>query len=100
MPEARRQGPLREAESAGGGALLCFASALFASADLAELEQKLVTGFDRLFYAPMRTLYLLDPLTGRPGDVAPVNVSETMLARYERLPQGRESDPLLARVLA
>jgi DNA-binding CsgD family transcriptional regulator len=48
----------------------------------------------------MRTLYLLDPLTGRPGRVAPVNVSETMLARYERLPEGRESDPLLARVLA
>src|SRR5215831_20927025 len=86
-------------ETEGGVALLRAASALFASSDLAELAQKLVTGFDRLIYAPMRTLYLLDPLTGRPGDVAPVNVSETMLARYERLPQGRESDPLLECVL-
>jgi DNA-binding CsgD family transcriptional regulator len=83
-----------------GLALLRFASDLFGSSDLAELEQSLVTGVGRLIHAPMRTLYLLDPLTGRPGRVAPVNVSETMLARYERLPEGRESDPLLAHVLA
>jgi DNA-binding CsgD family transcriptional regulator/GAF domain-containing protein len=83
-----------------GLALLRFASDLFGSSDLAELEQRLVTGFDRLFHAPMYALYILDPLTGRPGDVAPVNVSETFLARYERLPQGRESDPMHAHVLA
>jgi DNA-binding CsgD family transcriptional regulator len=82
-----------------GVALLHFASALFAARDLAELEQKLVTGFDRLFHAPMYAFYILDPLTGRPGHVA-VNVSETFLARYERLPQGRESDPMHAHVLA
>src|SRR4029450_13345617 len=73
---------------------------LFASAHLAELEHRLLTGLDRLIHAPMYTLYLLDPLTGRPERVAPVNVSETMLARYESLPQGRETDPLLAHVLA
>jgi hypothetical protein len=99
MLEARSEGSLSEAERSDGVALLRFASALFASSDMAELEQKL-TGVDRLIHAPMRTLYLLDPLTGRPGRVAPVNVSETMLARYERLPEGRKSDPLLARVLA
>ena len=80
--------------------LLRFASALCASSDLAELEHKLVTGFGRLIHAPMYALYILDPLTGRPGRVAPVNVSETFLARYERLPQGRESDPLHAHALA
>jgi DNA-binding CsgD family transcriptional regulator len=83
-----------------GVALLRFASALFASRDLVELEQRLVSGFDRLLHAPMYAFYILDPLTGRPGDVAPVNVSETFLARYERLPQGRESDPMHAHVLA
>jgi hypothetical protein len=73
-----------EVERARSVALLRFASDLFASADLAELEHRLVTGFGRLIYAPMYTLYLLDPLTGRPERAAPVNVSETMLARYER----------------
>jgi DNA-binding CsgD family transcriptional regulator len=85
---------------AGGVTLLRFATALCASSDLTELEHRLVTGLGRIIYAPMYTLYLLDPATGRPGDIAPVNVSETMLARYERLPQGRETDPLLAHVLA
>jgi DNA-binding CsgD family transcriptional regulator len=96
----RNGGPLTEAERVGGVALLRFASALFASSDLAELEQRLVAGFGRLIHAPMYALYILDPLTGRPGDVAPVNVSETFLARYERLPQGRETDPLHAHALA
>jgi DNA-binding CsgD family transcriptional regulator len=87
-------------DGAGGMALLRFATALCASSDLAELEHRLVTGLGRVIHAPMHTLYILDPLTGRPWRVAPVNVSETMLARYERLPQGRETDPLLAHVLA
>jgi DNA-binding CsgD family transcriptional regulator len=100
MAVARREGPLRGVERAGGEAVVRFASALFASSDLTELEQGLVTGFGRLFHAPMYAFYILDPLTGRPGDVAPVNVSETFLARYERLPQGRESDPMHAHVLA
>lgn len=92
---------LRRAEGVGGGLeLLRVASELFASADLVELEHRLVAGFGRLIYAPMYTLYILDPRTGRPQRAAPVNVSETMLARYERLPQGRETDPLLERVLA
>jgi DNA-binding CsgD family transcriptional regulator len=99
MLEARDEAPVPGAERAGGAALLRFATALCASSDLAELAQRLVAGVGRLFYTPMRTLYLLDPLTGRPERVAPVNVSETMLARYERLPQGRETDPLLAHVL-
>ena len=100
MREATGELLLREAEPVRSVALLRFASGLFASVDLTELEHKLVTGFGRLIYAPMYTLYLLDPLTGRPERVAPVNVSETMLARYERLPEGRETDPLLARILA
>ena len=87
-------------ERSGSVALLRSASALCASSDLAELAHRLLTGVGRLFYAPMRTLYLLDPLTGRPERVAPVNVSETFLARYERLPQGRETDPLHAHALA
>jgi DNA-binding CsgD family transcriptional regulator/GAF domain-containing protein len=99
MAEARDEVPVPGAERAGGVALLRFATALCASSDLAELAQRLVTGLGRLFYAPMRTLYLLDPLTGHPERVAPVNVSETMLARYERLPQGRETDPVLAHAL-
>jgi len=90
----------RSPDGAGGMALLRFATALCASSDLAELEHRLVTGLGRLIHAPMYALYILDPLTGRPGDVAPVNVSETFLARYERLPQGRETDPLLAHALA
>jgi DNA-binding CsgD family transcriptional regulator/GAF domain-containing protein len=98
--ETRDEVPHASSESEGGVALLRLASALFASSDLAELEQQLLTGFGRLFDAPMYGLYILDPLTGRPGDVAPVNVSETFLARYERLPQGRETDPMLAHVLA
>jgi DNA-binding CsgD family transcriptional regulator/GAF domain-containing protein len=100
MLDARDQVRVAGLERAGGVALLRLATALCASSDLAELAQRLVTGVARLFYAPMRTLYLLDPVTGRPERVAPVNVSETMLARYERLPQGRETDPLLAHVLA
>jgi DNA-binding CsgD family transcriptional regulator len=100
MPEATGEPLPAEAERARSVALLRFASDMCASADLAELEHKLATGLGRLIYAPMYTLYLLDPLTGRPQLAAPVNVSETMLARYERLPEGRETDPLLAQVLA
>ena len=100
MLDVRDDVRVADPERAGGVALLRFASALCASSDPAELAHRLVTGVGRLFYAPMRTLYLLDPLTGRPEHVAPVNVSETMLARYERLPQGRETDPLHAHVLA
>jgi DNA-binding CsgD family transcriptional regulator len=100
MLEARDEVPLPGAQRAEGVALLRFATALCTSSDLAELEHKLVRGFGRLIQAPMYALYLLDPVTGRPWRVAPVNVSETMLARYERLPQGRQTDPLLAHVLA
>ncbi len=100
MSETREDVAAARAEGEGAVAFLRFASDLFASADLAELEQRLVRGFGRLIHAPMYTLYLLDPLTGRPVRAAPVNVSETMLARYERLPQGRKTDPLLARLLA
>jgi DNA-binding CsgD family transcriptional regulator/GAF domain-containing protein len=100
MLEAGRELLPSDEERAKGAALLRFASDLFASAHLAELEHRLLTGLDRLIHAPMYTLYLLDPLTGRPERAAPVNVSETMLARYERLPEGRKTDPLLARVLA
>jgi DNA-binding CsgD family transcriptional regulator len=89
-----------EDETDGGAVLMRFASDLFASADLAELEHKLVTGLGSLIHAPMYTLYLLDPQTGRPEHAAPVNVSETMLARYESRRQGRETDPFLAHVLA
>jgi DNA-binding CsgD family transcriptional regulator len=99
MPEARDEAPVPGAERVGGEALLRFAAALCSSSDLSELEHKVLTGLGRLIYAPMYTLYVLDPLTGRPGRATPVNVSETMLARYERLPQGRESDPVLARAL-
>jgi len=94
--EVRVAGP----ERAGGVALLRFASALCASSDLAELEQRLMTGLGRLIHAPMHGLYILDPQTGRPEHVASVNVSETFLSRYERLPQGRETDPLHAYALA
>jgi DNA-binding CsgD family transcriptional regulator/GAF domain-containing protein len=99
MLEARDEVPVPGAERAGGMALLRFATALCASSDLAEVEHKLVTGFGRLIDAPMYGLYIFDPLTGRPGRVAAVNVSETFLARYERLPQGRETDPVHVRVL-
>lgn len=89
-----------DSERASSIELLRFAAALCGSSDLAELEHKLVTGIGKLFYTPMRTFYILDPVTGRPGRVTPVNISETMLARYERLPQGRQTDPVLARALA
>jgi DNA-binding CsgD family transcriptional regulator len=100
MPDARDHVLRASVETDGGVELLRFASTLFASADMDELEHKLATGLGRLIYAPMHTLYILDPLTGRPGRVAPVNVSETMLARYERLPEGRETDPVYAQVMA
>src|SRR5262249_4865537 len=100
MRKAGVEVPLREAERSRSVALVCFASDLFASADLGELEQMLVTGFGRLIHAPMYALYLLDPLTGRPGRVAAMKASDTFPARYERLPQGRKSDPLHAHALA
>ena len=90
----------RSPERAEGSALLRLATVLCASSDLAELEHRLLRGFGRLIPAPMYGLYIFDPLTGRPGRVAPVGVSETFLERYERLPQGRETDPLLAHALA
>jgi DNA-binding CsgD family transcriptional regulator/GAF domain-containing protein len=99
MLEARDEVPVPGAERAGGMALLRFATALCSSSDLAELEHKLVRGFGRLIHAPRYALYILDPVTGRPGRVASVNASETFLARYERLPQGRETDPVHARAL-
>jgi DNA-binding CsgD family transcriptional regulator len=99
MLEARDEVPVPGAERAGGVELLRFATALCTSSNLAELEHKLARGFGRLIHAPMYTLYILDPVTGRPWRAAPVNVSETMLARYERLPQGRATDPLLAHAL-
>jgi DNA-binding CsgD family transcriptional regulator len=99
MLEARDEVPVPGAERAEGVALLRFATALCFSSDLAELEHKLVGGFGRLIDAPMYGLYIFDPLTGRPCRVAPVNVSETFLARYERLPQGRETDPVHTRAL-
>jgi DNA-binding CsgD family transcriptional regulator/GAF domain-containing protein len=99
MLEARDEVPVPGAERAGGMALLRFATALYSSSDLVELEHKLVRGFGRLIDAPMYGLYILDPATGRPWRVAPVNVSETFLARYERLPQGRQTDPVLAHAL-
>jgi DNA-binding CsgD family transcriptional regulator len=82
-----------------GVALLRFATALCTSSDLAELEHKLVRGFGQLIQAPMYGLYIVDPLTGRPWCRFPVGVSETFLARYERLPQGRETDPVHVRAL-
>jgi hypothetical protein len=48
-----------------GVALLRLASELVASADLVELEHRLVKGLGRLIYAPMYTLYILDPRTVR-----------------------------------
>jgi DNA-binding CsgD family transcriptional regulator len=87
-------------EKARGAALLGFASDLVASASLPELEHKLVRGLGSLIRAPIYGLYILDPVTGRPVRVAPVNVSETFLARYERLPQGRKTDPLYAHAVA
>jgi hypothetical protein len=89
----------RRAEPAGAIALLRFATALCASSDLAELEHRLLRGFGRLIPTPMYGMYIFDPLTGRPGRVAPVGVSETFLERYERLPQGRETDPVHAHAL-
>lgn len=81
-------------------ALLRFASDLFACVDVAELERRVIATLGRVIHAPMYTIYLLDPRTGRPERAAPVNVSDTMLARYERLPEGRKTDPVLAHVLA
>lgn len=89
----------RSPEAAGGIGLLRLATALCASSDLAELNHRLVRGFGRLIPAPMYGLYLFDPLTGRPSCGAPVGVSETFLERYERLPQGRETDPVHAHAL-
>jgi DNA-binding CsgD family transcriptional regulator/GAF domain-containing protein len=99
MLDARDDVPVPGAERAEAVALLRFATALCSSSDLAELEHKLVRGFGRLIQAPMYGLYIVDPLTGRPWCRFPVGVSETFLARYERLPQGRETDPVHLRAL-
>jgi hypothetical protein len=53
MLEATGELLVREAERVRSAALLRFASELFASADLTELEHKLVTGFGGLIYAPI-----------------------------------------------
>ena len=100
MVDAQAGAPPPVIESAPGVALLRFASELFACADLAELEHTRVAGFGRLIHAPMHTLYVLDPQTRRPVRAAPAKRQRDDAGAHERLPQGRESDPLLERVLA
>jgi len=72
----------------GGVELLHFAQTLCGSSSHAQLEQRFVAGFGRLFDLPMYALYTLDPWTGRQRCVASMGVSDSFLARYER--EGRE----------
>ncbi|HMG32019.1 MAG TPA: LuxR C-terminal-related transcriptional regulator [Jiangellaceae bacterium] len=72
----------------GGVELLQFAQTLCASTSHRQLERRFVTGFGRLFDLPMYALYVADPWTGDQLCLAPMGVSDSFLARYER--GGRE----------
>jgi DNA-binding CsgD family transcriptional regulator len=97
-----RRGEVRRApvESGPGVALLGFASGLCGSGGVGELAGRVVAGFGGVVAAPLVVVCLCDRGSGWPGRVAAVNVSEVVLARYERLVEGRASDPLFARVVA
>jgi DNA-binding NarL/FixJ family response regulator len=86
-------------ETTNGAELLHLAEALCACQSLPELEQMAVACFCRLMGAPRCALYILDARSGLPMRVASVNFSDTFLSRYERMREGRDTDPLYAHVL-
>jgi DNA-binding CsgD family transcriptional regulator len=71
-------------EPVSGVELLEFAQTLCASLNHAQLERRFIAGFSRLFGLPMYALYIVDPWTGDQRCLAPVGVSDSFLARYER----------------
>jgi len=79
---------------ASGVELLKFAQTLCVSTNQGQLERRFAVGFGRLFHLPMYALYLVDPWTGGERCFAPVGVSDSFLARYER--GGRELNWLQA----
>jgi DNA-binding NarL/FixJ family response regulator len=87
-------GQVTDREPANGVELLQFAQTLSASSNYAQLERRFVAGFGRLFGLPMYALYIVDPWTGGHRCLAPMGVSDSFLARYER--GGRELNWLQA----
>lgn len=82
-----------------GVELLAFTRKLCAASSLAKIGDAFLAGFGRVLEAPRYALYILDSRTGRPRHVVSANISDTFLARYEQMPEGRQSDPLLAHVI-
>ena len=93
-PALLQGGQVTDREPVNGVELLQFAQTLCASSNYAQLERRFVAGFGRLFGLPMYALYIVDPWTGGQRCLAPMGVSDSFLARYER--GGRELDWLQA----
>ena len=85
---------IADEEPPNGVELLHFAQTLCASSNEEQLERHFVAGFSQLFGLPMYALYIVDPWTGGQRCLAPVGISDSFLARYER--GGRELNWLQA----
>jgi len=84
-------------EQVGGAELLQFVQTLCTAANPSQLRQRFATGFGRLFQLPGYALYLIDPWTDGQVNVQSVGVSDSFVARYERV--GREIDVLQEHVV-
>jgi DNA-binding NarL/FixJ family response regulator len=93
-PASLQGGQVTDREPVNGVELLQFAQTLCASSNYAQFERRFVAGFGRLFGLPMYALYIVDPWTGGQRCLAPMGVSDSFLARYER--GGRELNWLQA----
>lgn len=85
-------------EQVGSVELLQYVQALCTATSEAQLWQRFVAGFGRLFRLPGYGMYLVDPWTGVPTLARGAGVSDTFLARYDRV--GRELDVLQEHVVA
>jgi DNA-binding NarL/FixJ family response regulator len=75
-----------------------FVQTLCAATSEAQLGRRFATGFGRLFQLPGYGLYLVDPWTDGQVNVQAAGVSDSFMARYERV--GREVDVLQDHVVA
>jgi len=82
----------------GSVELLQFVQALCTATNEAQLKQRYVAGFGRLFDLPGYGLYLVDPWTADQVLWMGAGVSDSFLARYERV--GRDVDVLQGHVVA
>jgi|SRR5262245_2863009 len=85
-------------EQVGSVELLQFVQTLCTATNEAQLKQRFITGFGRLFGLPGYGLYLVDPWKSDQVLWEGTGVSDAFLARYERF--GREVDVLQSHVVA